>query len=123
MGNRLGISVLVALSLLASACGGHRGAAPNHSTTTTISTTRGVLTGTAYACSGPAYVATANLLVYRGDVLVATRRVPNASTYRFVLPPGHYYITNTGNPESGLGRSATVVAGDISHVDVPDLCS
>jgi hypothetical protein len=123
MGNRLGISFLVALSMLASACSGHRGAAPHHSTTTTVPTSAGVLTGTAYACSGPAYVATANLQVYRGNVLVATRRVPNGSTYRFVLPPGRYYITNTGNLESGLGRSATVVAADTSHVDVPDLCS
>jgi len=122
MGSRSGISVLVALSLLGSACGGHRGAEPHHSTTTTVPTSTGVLTGTAYSCSGPANAATANLQVYRGGVLVATRQVPNRGTYRIVLPPGHYYITNTGNRDAGLGRSATVVAGDISHVDVPDLC-
>lgn len=65
---------------------------------------------------------TANLQVYRANVLLTAKRVPDNSTYHLVLPPGRYYMTNTGNSEPGLGRSATVVAGVTSHVDVPDLC-
>jgi hypothetical protein len=103
----------------------------------------GVLTGTAQACSGLLYVPTASLDVYRvptlpnqnniglnrehasgligeshGVVLVATRKVPNESTYRFVLRPGHYYITNVGHFAPPLGYAASIASDRTSHVDV-----
>ena len=87
MGRRGPLCFLALLSVLASACAGHKG----------VST--GVLTGAVHACAGPAHVVTAHLQVYRGDALIATRAVPDDSTYRFVLPPGQYYVTNTGNRE------------------------
>ena len=82
----------------------------------------GVLTGNARACAGLASVPVANLGVYRGSVLVASERVPDNTAYRFVLRPGIYSITNTGSADGGLGRSATVVAGKTSKMDVPNLC-
>ena len=82
----------------------------------------GVLTGNARACAGLASIPMANLGVYRGSVLVASKRVPDNTTYRFVVPPGIYYITNTGNVDGGSGRSVTVVAGKTSEMDVPNLC-
>jgi hypothetical protein len=82
----------------------------------------GVLTGNARACASLASVPMANLGVYRGSVLVARGRVPDDTTYRFVLPPGTYDITNTGNRDGGSGRSVTVVAGKTSQMDVPNLC-
>jgi len=81
-----------------------------------------VLTGTARACAGLAYVPTAHLQVYRGDVLVAAQRVPDNSTYRFVLPPGRYDITNTGNPQRPLGHPVSVSAGATIHVNIPNDC-
>ncbi len=111
MGPRLRIVVLVVSSLLAGACGGAR---PGAAT--------GVLTGTAQACASLQYVATARVEVYRNSVLVASRHVPNGGTYRFVLPPGRYDVTDTGNPEPRSGRAATVIAGRTSSIDVPDMC-
>jgi hypothetical protein len=110
MGNRRAISVLGTVALLACACTGHNGAST------------GVLTGIARACSGLAYVPTANLQVYRGDVLVAAKRVPDNTTYRFVLSPGRYYITNTGTSQRPLGHSVSVSAGDTTHTNVPNDC-
>jgi hypothetical protein len=104
----------------------------------------GVLTGTVQACSGVLYVPTATLDVYRvprppsqsgiggldrenattligeshGVILVATKKVPNDSTYRFVLRPGHYYITNVGHFEPPLGYAASIASGQTSQVDV-----
>jgi hypothetical protein len=103
----------------------------------------GVLTGTAQACSGVLYVPTATLDVYRvptlpsqnnigldrehataligdshGVVLVATKKFPNDSTYRFVLRPGHYYITNVGHFQPPLGYAASIASGRTSQVDV-----
>ena len=122
MCNRLGVPVVIALSLLASACAGHLGAALNRASTTTVSISTGILTGNAQACAGLAYVPMANLQVYRGDSLVTAQRVPNGSTYRFVLPPGEYYVTNTGTPQRPLGRSVSVSSGGTAHVDIPNDC-
>jgi len=92
--------------------------------TATSTPTTGVLTGTASACSGVAFklTPTARLTVYKGTAVVATQQVPNGSTYRFVLPPGQYYITNTGNPVQASDREVTVVAGRTTRKDVPNLC-
>lgn len=69
--------------------------------------TTGVLTGTAQACAGLVYVPTADVRVYRGDadsatsdvyrrvVPVATEHVRTNTVYRFVLPPGRYFVTNS----------------------------
>jgi hypothetical protein len=105
----------------------------------------GILTGTAQACGGLLYVPTAHLSVYRvsgiplesglpgsgnrhlgpgqqqlisSAELVATQRVPTGSLYRFVLEPGHYFLTNTGRFEPPLGQSAFVKANRITHLDV-----
>jgi hypothetical protein len=93
----------------------------------------GVLTGTADACAGlPGHVPTAaNLRVYRGDAAtarkdvyrpvdpVAEKQVPNNSTYRFVLPPGRYFITNSSTQ---FAHPFVLVAGSTIHLDVPNGC-
>jgi hypothetical protein len=108
---------------------------------------RGVLTGTAQACAGLLYVPTARLEVYRAGspstlgqnvadrpaterglveagytTLVASQSVPNGSTYRFVLAPGRYFITNTGTLELPSAQSAIVSGGHITRLDVPGGC-
>jgi hypothetical protein len=127
MGKLWGIAALAVLSILSSACTAHSEASA------------GVLTGNARACGALAYVPTAHLQVYKGDVLIASKGVPDNSTYRFVLAPGHYYITNTGNAGfvQGLGRysftksgnlsrplaqSVSVTAGGTTHLNVPNDC-
>lgn len=80
----------------------------------------GVLTGKAWPCAGPSFIHTARLWVYRGRTAVAHTEVPGGSTYRFVLPPGRYVVTNTGT--SGGTPNAVVVAGGTTRVNVPDLC-
>lgn len=80
----------------------------------------GVVTGTARACAGPIVMPLANLTEYRGAVVVATQRVPDNGTYRFVLSPGQYLLTNTGSPEGG--HLVSVPSGGTVHVDVPDEC-
>jgi hypothetical protein len=91
----------------------------------------GVVTGTAQACAGPAYVPTANLRVYRGDAAtarndvyrranaVARKQVPTNMTYRFVLPPGRYFITNSSTQ---FARPFVLSAGTTVHLDVPNWC-
>jgi hypothetical protein len=93
----------------------------------------GVLTGTADACSGlPGHVpADANLRVYRGDAAtarkdvyrpvdpVAKKQVPNNSTYRFALPSGRYFITNSSTQ---FAHPFVLVAGSTIHLDVPNGC-
>jgi hypothetical protein len=128
MGKLWGLPALAVLAVLTGACTSH--------SETALS---GVLTGNARACSGLAYVPTAHLQVYRGDVLIASERVPDNSTYRFVVAPGRYYVTNTGNAgfappvggngivgKGGLSRpyppSVSVSAGGTTHVNVPDDC-
>jgi hypothetical protein len=128
MGTLRGLPVLAVLAILAGACTSHGDTALS-----------GVLTGNARACSGMAYVPTAHLEVYRGDVLVASERVPDNNTYRFVLAPGRYDVTNTGNAGFVLpvGRhsitdrgalprpfalAASVSAGNTTHVNVPNNC-
>jgi hypothetical protein len=114
------VSVIIAAALLAGGCVNHRTAAPHRSTTTTAAT--GILTGTAQACAGLNYAPTAHLQVYRGQVLVASQKVPTDSTYRFVLRAGHYDITNTGTPDRGSAHPVTVTAGHASGVYVPNEC-
>jgi hypothetical protein len=100
--------------------------------------TPGILTGTAQACSGVLYLPTATLDVYRvptlwsantnglerehvttlGVALVATEKVHTDSKYRFVLRPGHYFITNVGHYEPPLGYAASIASGRTSRVDV-----
>jgi hypothetical protein len=113
--------------MLISACTGH----------SEVST--GVLTGNAQACSGIEFVPTAHLEVYKGAVLIASKVVPDNTTYRFVLPAGHYFITNTGNAgfvaplgrhdltQTGnlprpLAHSVSVSPGGTAQVNVPDDC-
>ena len=128
MGTLRGLPVLAVLAILAGACTSHGDTALS-----------GVLTGNARACSGMAYVPTAHLEVYRGDVLVASERVRDNSTYRFVLAPGRYYVPNTGHAGFVLpvGRrsitdrgalprpfalAASVSAGSTTRVNVPNNC-
>lgn len=92
----------------------------------------GVLTGTAQACAGLGYVAVAHLAVYRGDaavarnevyqqvVPVARKQVPTNGTYRFDLPAGHYFITNTGDTEGA--HPFVISGGSIVRLNVPNTC-
>jgi hypothetical protein len=108
------------VAVVAAGCGGAHGAAGRRPGTTPAAAT-GVVTGTADACSGIMAEATAHLEVYRDDVLVARQQVPNGSTYRFVLPPGRYIVTNTGNPQN-IGDGVTVSGGHTSELDIADSC-
>jgi len=123
MGYRCRASAVVVLAVvagLAAACGGSHGTAGRRPGTTPAAAT-GVVTGTADACSGIMAEATAHLEVYRGDVLVARQQVPNGTTYRFVLPPGRYIVTNTGNPQN-IGDGVSVSDGHTSELDIADSC-
>jgi len=80
----------------------------------------GVLTGTAWPCAGPSFIHIAHLWVFKGDKVVKQAAVPGGRSYRFVLRPGRYLITNTGNP--GGPSNAVVIVGQTTHVNVPDLC-
>jgi hypothetical protein len=94
--------------------------------------TTGVLTGTAQACAGIASLPIAHLDVYRGNATVARndvyreiapvarKQVPTNGSYRFVLPAGHYFITNTGDTE--LAHPFVLSAGHTVHLDVPNSC-
>jgi hypothetical protein len=91
----------------------------------------GVLTGTAEACAGLAYVPKANLRVYRGDAItarrevyrpadpVARKQVPTNTTYRFVLAPGRYFITNSSTQ---FAHPFVLTGGSTVHLDVPNWC-
>jgi hypothetical protein len=104
---------------LAAGCGGAHGAAGRRPAPAAATT--GVVTGIADACAGLLSVATAHLEVYRGDVLVARQQVPNGTTYRFVLPPGLYTVTNTGDPKD-MGHQVSVAGGHTSALDIADAC-
>jgi hypothetical protein len=92
----------------------------------------GVVTGIAQACAGPLYEPTANLRVYQGDATtarndvyrrvdpVATEHVPTDTTYRFVLPPGRYFITNSSTQ---FAHPFALSGGKTVHLDVPNWCS
>ena len=84
----------------------------------------GVMTGRVYTCTGLAFanrVPPATLEVYRDNRLVVYRRLPNGSTYRFVLAPGHYLVSNTGNAQTDA-HPFDVLAGQTVHLDIPDEC-
>jgi len=84
------------------------------------STQTGVLTGTAWPCVGPSFIHTAHLWVFKDDKVVKHAEVPGGGTYRFVLPPGRYLVTNTG--ASRAPSNAVVVAGQTTDVNVLDRC-
>jgi hypothetical protein len=76
----------------------------------------GVLTGMLRRCT--AYVQTRTVEVTGLDgKVVATQRVADGSSYRFVLPPGRYFIS-TGGP---LDRAHPdmLAAGQPVHQDFP----
>jgi hypothetical protein len=97
-----------------------------------LRSTSGVVTGIAQACAGPLYEPVAHLEVYRGDaslaraevyrnvVPVARKNVPTDTTYRFVLPPGHYFLSNTGNTE--IPQPFVLSAGRTVYLDVQNFC-
>ena len=101
------------------------------SSPTTPHQSTGVLTGTAQACAGLAYVPTATLRVYRGDAAtarndvyrranpVARKQVPTNTSYRFVLAPGRYFITNSSTQ---FAHPFVLLAGRKVHLDVPNWC-
>ena len=84
---------------------------------------KGEATGRAVACSGPAAEPLAHLSVYRGDTLVQRTSVPASSTFRFVLAPGTYVISNQGHPGRYVGSDPFHVrAGRTTHVVVRNFC-
>ena len=104
-----GVAAIVAISL--SAC-------------TSSTPTTGILTGTADACTGLAGSTTSSVsvVVFQGKQTVARQVVHNGGTYRIVLAPGTYGITNEGTPQQGLGLGAKIVAGKTNHLDLPNTC-
>jgi hypothetical protein len=84
----------------------------------------GVVTGVAQQCtvalnkSGQLVTPEVNLGVHRGNVLVASERIPLRTTYRFTLPPGRYVIS-----ESLYDQRYPVVVrkGKTVHMDLPRL--
>jgi hypothetical protein len=129
-----GVGILV---LALTSCGGLAG----HSASSR--TPPGVLTGTAQACSGLLAAPVARLEVYRvtgrpsgqGSATVrfgwaaaqqttflSSQQVRNGGTYRFVLAPGRYDITNTGELQSGFYLTTSIESGRVRHLDVPDVC-
>jgi len=82
--------------------------------------TTGVLTGIDDACSGPLRPDSAHVWVVRGTTTVAHAQVPNGGTYRFVLAPGRYKVSNV-NDLRGT-PNALVVAGRTTNVNLPDQC-
>lgn len=81
----------------------------------------GTLTGVASPCAGPMAVNQSHIEVYRSGRLISTSTVPAESTYRIVLPAGHYAVSNAG-PEVGI-HAVVVRAGKTTHLDLPDWCS
>ena len=83
----------------------------------------GVVTGRAWACSGP-YRGPGSLLatlqVYRGHALIATKTIPSGTRYRFTLSPGRYVVSNTGNRKGQ--PSVSVHSSQVSRVNIPDIC-
>jgi hypothetical protein len=83
---------------------------------------KGTVIGKAVPCSGPMYVPTSHLSVFRGAALVAAGRFRSGSTFRFVLPPGRYVITDNRADPAG-GTHFRIRAGRLAHVVVIDGCS
>jgi hypothetical protein len=98
-----------------SACGGRPAAATGHPVVD------GVVTGTAAPCDGPV-INTAILaatVTIKGSGKAATQTVRGDHVYRFDVPPGRYKIW------SNASTAVAVVAysGQVTHLDLPDLCS
>ena len=84
-----------------------------------------VITGRAFACSGPTLhrlFATVSLYQdhdYSGSL---TERLPSGDTFRFDgLLPGHYVLSNTGHPQTD-GRPVDVRKGQTVRLDFPSEC-
>jgi hypothetical protein len=94
--------------------------------------TTGVLTGIAWPCGGPVSIATTQipiaLTAYRGKTVVAHAEITGGSSYRFVLPAGHYtvenaYLLGVNNANMQTGRMTAVVkAGHTTRLNGYDLC-
>lgn len=86
---------------------------------------KGILTGTAQACAGlpGSTPSSAQVTVFMRGTSVAHRVIRNGGTYRIVLVPGVYDVTNEGTPGSGLGLGTTIIAGKTTHLDLPNSCS
>jgi len=85
----------------------------------------GVLTGTAEACVGvvlPGSHVEANVWAFRNGHLIGHKRVPSGTTYRFLLPPGSYGVTNMNNSPSAVLHVVQVFANRTTTVDLPDVC-
>jgi hypothetical protein len=83
----------------------------------------GVATGRAVPCAGPPTVTIANLSVYHGSTLIRRSSVPAGTTFRFVLPPGTYVISNQGHPGQYVGsKPFRVRSGHTTHVVVRNFC-
>jgi len=81
---------------------------------------KGVVEGKAVPCAGPMEIPTAHLAVFRGRTLVASGRFPTGSTFRFVLRPGRYAITD--NAADPMGTRFSIRASHLTHVVVVDSC-
>ena len=83
----------------------------------------GVATGKAIACSGPAFEPVAHLSVYREDSLIRSLSLPQGDTFRFMLKPGVYVISNQGHPGRYVGSPPfRVRSGRTTHVTVRNFC-
>ena len=76
-----------------------------------------MLTGTLSRCT--LHTDTKTVQVYGGseEKVVATQRVTEGHTYRFVLPPGRYFIS-TGGPLD-KAHPAVLSAGQTVHQNFP----
>jgi hypothetical protein len=81
----------------------------------------GAVVGRAVPCSGPMYIPTAQLAVFRDRTLVVSGRFHTGSPFRFTLPPGRYVITNN-RADPTFGAPFRIRAGHVARVVVPDAC-
>lgn len=82
---------------------------------------RGVVSGKAVPCSGPMYVPTAHVSVFRGRALVTSGRFRTGTTFRFSLPAGRYLITNN-RAYPTVGTPFRIRGGGLTRVVMKDDC-
>ena len=82
---------------------------------------RGLVSGKAVPCSGPMYAPTAYVAVFHGKVLEVSRRLRTGSTFRFLLPPGRYVITNN-RAYPKVGTPFRIRGNRLTHVVMTDAC-
>jgi hypothetical protein len=82
---------------------------------------KGFVAGRAVPCSGPMSIPTAEVSLFQGKVLVASRRFRTGSTFRFSLPPGRYLITNN-QAYPKVGTLFRIRANRLVHVVMTDDC-